>query len=102
MVQVYRALQRDQNLQEVQVIREDHGLAYSVYTFHGGYSDTGLFGIYAATSPETAARVLELIGQECRKVRREGVTADELARTKQPVLFWTGASCGGVTSDAHD
>ena len=29
-------------------------------------------------------------------------TADELARTKPPVLFWTGASCGGVASDAHD
>jgi len=29
-------------------------------------------------------------------------TADELARTKQPVLFWSGARCGGVTSDVHD
>ena len=68
-----------------QVIREDHGLAYSVYTFHGGYSDTGLFGIYAATSPDTAGRVLALIGQECRKVRRDGVTPDELARTRDQI-----------------
>ncbi|HEY8393557.1 MAG TPA: pitrilysin family protein [Thermaerobacter sp.] len=65
-----------------QVVREEHGLAYSVYTFHGAYSDAGMFGIYAATSPETAARVLDLIARECARVRREGVTAEELARTR--------------------
>ena len=68
-----------------QVIREDHGLAYSVYTFHGGYSDTGLFGIYAATSPETAPQVLELIGRECRRILQEGVSPDELARTRDQI-----------------
>ncbi|ADU51140.1 peptidase M16 domain protein [Thermaerobacter marianensis DSM 12885] len=68
-----------------QVIREDHGLAYSVYTFHGGYSDAGLFGIYAATSPETARQVMELIARECRKVRQDGVTRDELARTRDQI-----------------
>ncbi|EKP93632.1 M16 family metallopeptidase [Thermaerobacter subterraneus] len=68
-----------------QVIREDHGLAYSVYTYHVSYSDAGVFGLYAATSPDTAARVLELVGRECRKVRREGVTAAELARTRDQI-----------------
>lgn len=68
-----------------QVVREEHGLAYSVYTFHGAYSDAGMFGIYAATSPETAARVLDLIARECARVRREGVSDEELARTREQI-----------------
>ena len=68
-----------------QVVREEHGLAYSVYSFHAAYSDAGMFGIYAATSPETAGRVLELIERECARVRREGVSAEELARTKEQI-----------------
>ena len=37
-----------------QEIREKRGLAYSIYSFVSAYSDTGLFGIYAASSQEHA------------------------------------------------
>lgn len=65
-----------------QVVREEHGLAYAVYAFHAAYSDAGLFGMYAATSPDTAERVLELIVRECARLRQEGASPEELERTK--------------------
>jgi predicted Zn-dependent peptidase len=35
-----------------QEVREERGLAYSVYSFSSSHADTGLFGIYAGTGPE--------------------------------------------------
>ncbi|HET6378493.1 MAG TPA: pitrilysin family protein [Methylocella sp.] len=50
-----------------QEVREARGLAYSVHAFHCGYSDTGLFGCYAATDPKNASELLpvaiECLGQ---------------------------------------
>jgi len=35
-----------------QEIREERGLAYSVYSFSSSHADTGMLGIYAGTGPE--------------------------------------------------
>jgi len=35
-----------------QEIREERGLAYSIYTFTSSYRDCGLFGVYVGTSPD--------------------------------------------------
>ena len=65
-----------------QEIREKRGLAYSVYSFAPGYSDAGLFGIYAGCSPSKAGQVAELMLGEFRKLAEGGVTADEIARAQ--------------------
>jgi len=65
-----------------QEIREKRGLAYSVYSFAPGYSDAGLFGIYAGCSPSKAGQVAELMLGEFTKLSRGGVTADEIARAQ--------------------
>ena len=41
-----------------QEVREKRGLAYSIYTFHWAYSDTGVFGFYAATSASDIAELM--------------------------------------------
>ncbi len=41
-----------------QEIREKRGLAYAIYTFHWAYSDTGLFGFYAATSARDVSELM--------------------------------------------
>ena len=41
-----------------QEVREKRGLAYSIYTFHWAYSDTGVFGFYAATSAGDIAELM--------------------------------------------
>src|SRR3546814_16592842 len=46
-----------------QELREERGLAYSVYAFHSPYADTGLFGVYMATARKEAARAQSLARQ---------------------------------------
>ncbi len=44
-----------------QRIREERGLAYSVYTFNSMYTDAGQFGVYAGCQPGKADEVLGLM-----------------------------------------
>jgi predicted Zn-dependent peptidase len=62
-----------------QEIREKRGLVYSVYSFSPGYSDAGLFGMYAGCTPAKAVQVTELMISEFRRIA-EGVTDDEIRR----------------------
>ncbi len=50
-----------------QEVREHRGLCYSVYSFHWGFSDTGIFGIHAATGGEDIPQLLPVIIEELRK-----------------------------------
>lgn len=61
-----------------QRVREELGLAYSVYSFQSFHHDSGLQGIYAGTSAESAGRALDEIGGELSRVAREGFPAEEI------------------------
>ncbi|WP_139417428.1 M16 family metallopeptidase [Agromyces laixinhei] len=63
-----------------QQVRERRGLAYSVYSFAPGYSDAGLFGMYAGCAPSKAGTVAALMRDELERLAADGVTADELRR----------------------
>jgi len=65
-----------------QRIREERGLAYSVYTFSSGYADTGLFGIYAGCQPGKTDEVLSLILTEFAAAARGELDAAEIERGK--------------------
>src|SRR5699024_3844366 len=65
-----------------QNIREQRGLAYSVYSFSAGYRDAGLFGMYAACRPGRTAQVVELLAEELARMGAEGIDAQELARAR--------------------
>jgi len=43
-----------------QEVREERGLAYSIYSFSSSYVDGGLFGVYAGTSPEYTGELIEV------------------------------------------
>ena len=62
----------------VKKIREDEGLAYSVYSFTGSYADTGAFIVSAGTRPENCQRVIDIIMEELEDVRQNGITQEEL------------------------
>ena len=66
-----------------QSIREDRGLAYSVYSYQSSYRDTGLLTIYAGTRPENVSQVLELIRLNLQELGRDGVSAAELSKAKE-------------------
>jgi predicted Zn-dependent peptidase len=65
-----------------QSIREERGLAYSVGAAASGYTDVGVFHIYAGTSPAQVDEVLDLALVELRRIVREPVGADELQLAK--------------------
>ncbi len=65
-----------------QEIREKRGKAYSVYSFSSSYKDVGYFGVYAGTSLESTEEVVELIGEELRKLAAGEITEQEIQRTQ--------------------
>ncbi len=65
-----------------QRVREELGLAYSVYGFQSFHIDTGSHGVYVGTGPATARQAVEVIMEELGRVAREGLPADELASAK--------------------
>ena len=65
-----------------QKVREELGLAYSVYSYHHNHSDSGAFIIYAGTSAEGAPLVTQTILEELQRLRREPVLLDELQSAK--------------------
>ncbi len=67
----------------VQSIREERGLAYSVFSYHTAFCDTGLFTFYAGTSPARYAEVIQLILREIDDVLTRGITEKELQRAKE-------------------
>ena len=65
-----------------QRIREELGLAYSIYTFQQFYADTGMHGVYVATSPESARPAFDAIRDELAKVAESGLPLDEIEMGK--------------------
>ena len=67
-----------------QEVREKRGLAYTVQAFLSAYKDTGVFGIYAATSDEKAAEMLPVICEEINKMQ-DIISSQELQRAKNQI-----------------
>jgi predicted Zn-dependent peptidase len=65
-----------------QQVREQRGLAYSVYSFVSHYAGTGLFGVYAGCHPDRAGKVVDLCREELAVAARHGLSAEELERGK--------------------
>jgi predicted Zn-dependent peptidase len=66
-----------------QTIREELGLAYSVYSFPSSYSDTGSFCIVIGTGPGKLPRFFASLYEELDKFKQYGVSAGEINRTRQ-------------------
>jgi predicted Zn-dependent peptidase len=65
-----------------QTIREEHGLAYAVFSGVNAYTDAGYLSVYAATSPDQVPDVIRLSIEEFNKFKSEPVTDAELQRAK--------------------
>ncbi len=68
-----------------QRVREELGLAYSVYSFQSIYTRAGIAGVYVGTSHRTAGQAEEVLREEMARLAREGLDADELADSKGQV-----------------
>ncbi len=65
-----------------QEVREKRGLAYSVYSYVQGFSDDGVFGVYAGCLPAKVNTVLEVCLEQLEDVATHGLTDDEIWRGK--------------------
>lgn len=61
-----------------QSIREERGLAYSVFAYRLGFEGAGALAVYAGTSPSCFAQVLDLIEAEIDRMASHGITAEEM------------------------
>lgn len=67
-----------------QEIREKRGICYSVYAFHWGFSDSGVFGIHAATGAEDVGELVPVILDELQKAA-ENITTAEADRARAQI-----------------
>jgi predicted Zn-dependent peptidase len=65
-----------------QQVREQRGLAYSVYSAVDLYADSGSLSIYAGCSPGRLGEVAVVIGDVLAEMARGGMSERELARAK--------------------
>lgn len=66
-----------------QTIREEKGLAYSVYSYSASYKGCGLYTIYAGLNPDKVDLVCELIINEVQKLVKDGISDYELKKGKE-------------------
>lgn len=66
-----------------QNIREEKGLAYSVYSGASAYVKTGMFFIYAGITPGKEQEVLNAFDYELNKLGSESITQSDLDTVKQ-------------------
>jgi predicted Zn-dependent peptidase len=81
-----------------QKVREELGLAYSVYSFQSFHVDAGSHGIYLGTAAETAAQSIAAVRGELAKLASDGIGAEELAMGKQQLKGSLTLSMEGVMS----
>jgi predicted Zn-dependent peptidase len=81
-----------------QRVREELGLAYSVYTFQSFHADTGVHGVYVGTAPETAAEAAAAIREELARLAAEGLTEEELSSGKSQLKGQSTLSLESVSS----
>lgn len=68
-----------------QEVREERGLAYTVYSYGSSFKNCGLFQVYAAMAPEQTHQVLDAVLKAIDRMKREPVSEHELWLTKRQI-----------------
>lgn len=66
-----------------QLVREELGLAYNIYSYLSFFQDTGLLEICAGVNPANLPRLLEVTGQELKRLKDQAVSDAELRAAKE-------------------
>ena len=84
-----------------QAVREERGLAYSVFTFQSAWSLTGQVGLYVGTRPENLAETMAVVADELERVRDEAPGEEELERARAHVIGATMLSLESPSARMH-
>ncbi|MDI7741713.1 pitrilysin family protein [Lysinibacillus fusiformis] len=66
-----------------QEVREERGLAYTIYSYQSCYEDVGVFTIYGSTNNQQLAVMHDTINETIKKVRTDGISDTELLNAKE-------------------
>lgn len=66
-----------------QKVREKRGLAYTVFSYHDAYRDSGLFGTYFATDKRCLTEALDITLKEIRRLTKRRLAVDRLEQVKE-------------------
>ncbi|NBI27412.1 M16 family metallopeptidase [Chengkuizengella marina] len=66
-----------------QEIRENRGLAYSVYSYHSAFEDSGLFTIYMGSAPKQTNSVLDVTMKTLESILLKGMSTEQLKKSKE-------------------
>ncbi len=67
-------------------VREKKGLVYSIYSYLYRYDNYNFFAGGAQTSNENINKVINIIKEELMKIKKEGVTEEELENAKNYLI----------------
>ena len=66
-----------------QEVREQRGLAYSVFSYHSAFEDTGIVTIYGGTGSKQLDVLFETIQETLYDFENKGITDKELSNSKE-------------------
>lgn len=66
-----------------QEVREQKGLAYTVFSFHSSYQDSGMLTIYGGTGANQTDELYDTIQHTLQRFLAEGITEKDLANSKE-------------------
>ena len=79
-----------------QVVREDRGLAYSIYSVLSFFDDVGVLNVSAGLDPQHMEQVLKLIMHELRRLSDRLLTRAEMRRARDYVIGQLDLSLEGT------
>jgi predicted Zn-dependent peptidase len=85
-----------------QEVREERGLAYSVFSYRSAFEETGSLAVYCGTSPGHLDEVLDVVGGELDRLVADGGVGDrELERAKGHLAGSLALSLESSSSRMH-
>jgi len=78
-------------------LREKRGYVYNVESSVTSYTDTGLFTIYFGSDKQYAAKCIDLVHRELKKLREVKLTSSQLAAAKRQLIGQIG-----ISTDNHE
>lgn len=69
-----------------QKIRDEMAAVYHIYAYSSNLTDHGYFGIYAGTDTNRREEVVQAILDECKRLKTEKVSAEELQKSKNHLI----------------
>lgn len=87
-------------------IREEMGIAYTIYSYGSSFLNTGLFHIYAGVNAGHLEAAIEAIKKEIEKLKKEGPTKEEILWAKEQIktdlIIQAESTKGHMSSNARD